>query len=53
MISLGIVGGYMARIYSEVKARPRYFVDESAGIPASRESAVRVGAVQGARVPRR
>jgi glycosyltransferase involved in cell wall biosynthesis len=53
MISLGIVGGYMARIYSEVKARPRYFVDELAGMPVSRESSVRLSAAQGARVPRR
>jgi len=49
MVSLGIIGGYMARIYSEVKARPRYFVDESIGVPASRELAVRLSAAHGGR----
>ena len=29
MISLGIIGEYLARIYREVKARPRYLVTES------------------------
>ena len=29
MISLGIIGEYQARIYREVKARPRYLVTES------------------------
>ena len=29
MISLGIVGEYLARIYEEVKHRPRYFVSDS------------------------
>jgi polyisoprenyl-phosphate glycosyltransferase len=31
MISLGIIGEYLARIYEEVKARPRYLVKESVG----------------------
>jgi dolichol-phosphate mannosyltransferase len=26
MISLGIIGYYIARIYNEVKARPRYII---------------------------
>jgi hypothetical protein len=29
MISLGIIGEYLARIYEEVKHRPRYVVTES------------------------
>jgi glycosyltransferase involved in cell wall biosynthesis len=29
MISLGIIGEYLARIYEEVKGRPRYVVTES------------------------
>ena len=31
MISLGIIGEYLARIYEEVKGRPRYLVEESIG----------------------
>jgi dolichol-phosphate mannosyltransferase len=29
MVSLGIIGTYIARIYEEVKARPRYVVQET------------------------
>ena len=28
MLCLGVVGGYIGKIYSEVKARPRYRVEE-------------------------
>jgi polyisoprenyl-phosphate glycosyltransferase len=31
MISLGIIGTYLARIYEEVKGRPRYVVQETRG----------------------
>lgn len=31
MISLGIIGIYLARIYDEIKARPRYLISESIG----------------------
>lgn len=31
LISLGVIGLYIARIYEEVKARPRYLVAESTG----------------------
>lgn len=36
MISLGIIGTYLARIYDEVKSRPRYIVSEEIG-PVTRE----------------
>ena len=29
MISLGIMGHYLARIYEEVKGRPRYIVSKT------------------------
>jgi hypothetical protein len=32
MISLGIIGEYIAKIYEEVKARPHYLVKASVGI---------------------
>ncbi|QWF70183.1 glycosyltransferase family 2 protein [Methylomonas paludis] len=32
MISLGIIGEYIAKIYEEVKARPHYLIKASAGI---------------------
>ncbi len=38
MVSLGIIGTYIARIYDEVKARPRYIVQERAGVLAPAES---------------
>lgn len=31
MVSLGIIGHYMARIYEEVKGRPRYIISECTG----------------------
>ncbi len=33
MICLGIIGYYIAKIYEEIKARPRYIVSESCGRP--------------------
>jgi glycosyltransferase involved in cell wall biosynthesis len=42
MISLGIIGEYLARIYEEVKGRPRYIISES--IELGKDDAVnRVG----------
>ena len=38
MISLGLIGLYLARIYDEVKQRPRYLLSES----IAARSAVRV-----------
>src|SRR5687767_10366921 len=36
MISLGLIGLYLARIYDEVKARPRFVVADAVGFPADR-----------------
>jgi len=32
MISLGIIGEYIAKIYDEIKARPSYLVENTVGI---------------------
>ena len=37
LISLGIIGEYLARIYREVKARPRYLVTESTEVSEARD----------------
>lgn len=31
MISLGIIGHYISRIYDEIKARPRYLISRRCG----------------------
>jgi len=28
LLSLGVIGEYLAKIYMEVKKRPRYFIDK-------------------------
>jgi dolichol-phosphate mannosyltransferase len=33
LLSLGIIGEYLGRVYEEVKARPKYVVKEKAGFP--------------------
>jgi glycosyltransferase involved in cell wall biosynthesis len=38
LISLGIIGEYLARIYEEVKARPLYLVADRVGIAATADS---------------
>ena len=44
MISLGIIGEYIAKIYDEIKARPAYLVEATAGLgePHSGRSATPV-----------
>ena len=37
MISLGIIGEYIGKIYMETKGRPRYYVDESVNLPEDKE----------------
>lgn len=37
LITVGIIGEYVGRIYEEVKQRPLYFVDETAGIEHMRD----------------
>lgn len=32
MLSLGVIGEYIGKIYMESKNRPKYFVDEKAGV---------------------
>jgi polyisoprenyl-phosphate glycosyltransferase len=34
MVSLGIIGEYVAKRYSEIKGRPGYLVDSTCGLPA-------------------
>ena len=36
MISLGIIGYYLAKIYEEIKDRPRYIIAEDCGERADR-----------------
>ena len=35
LITIGIIGEYLGRIYEEVKNRPLYIVDETVGIQES------------------
>lgn|SRR5262245_18556674 len=34
LLCLGVIGTYLGRIYSEVKSRPRYFIDRTIGLPS-------------------
>ena len=37
LISVGILGEYIGRIYEEVRSRPKFIVDRSEGLPAASE----------------
>lgn len=39
MISLGIIGEYVAKIYDEIKRRPSYLIESAVGLPEEAESA--------------
>ena len=39
MISLGIIGYYIAKIYEEIKGRPRYIIADTCGGRAHEQSA--------------
>jgi polyisoprenyl-phosphate glycosyltransferase len=32
ILSLGVIGAYLGKVYSEVKGRPRYFIDRTVGL---------------------
>lgn len=50
LISLGVIGEYLGRVYEEVKARPLYLLAETVGI-APVQSAARAGAEVAQREP--
>ena len=41
LISLGVIGEYLARVYEEVKARPLYIVAEEIGVPGEATTSAR------------
>jgi glycosyltransferase involved in cell wall biosynthesis len=45
MISLGIIGYYLARIYEEIKGRPRYLISEEIGTDRKAEEKAKSGKV--------
>ena len=47
LISLGILGEYVGRIYNEIKSRPLYVVQEHIGFPQGRPSMSRSPVVEG------
>ncbi len=49
LVTIGIVGEYIARIYEEVKARPLYLVGRRAGFPADGGGGPAAGAPTGRR----
>jgi len=39
LLSLGLMGEYVSRIYDEVKRRPKYIVDRKVNFPEARQDA--------------
>ena len=39
ILCLGVVGAYLGKVYREIKARPRYFIDRSVGLSPAAETA--------------
>ena len=37
LTALGIIGEYVGKIYKEVKRRPRYFIEEAAGMSVAQD----------------
>ena len=37
LLSIGVLGEYIARIFNEVKQRPKYLIDEQYGFEAQEE----------------
>jgi len=46
MISLGIIGEYLAKIYDEIKARPTYLVESAVGFDSDNNLRQAVGAAK-------
>src|SRR5204862_4788662 len=42
LISVGILGAYIARIYEEVKRRPKFIVDRAVGFEAAQSAPVKL-----------
>jgi len=38
MIGIGVIGEYIGRIYTDVRARPRYFIEEILGREDEKEA---------------
>ena len=36
LVGMGLLGAYVGRIYEEAKRRPKFIIDESLGVEASR-----------------
>ena len=49
LISLGVIGEYLGRMYEEVKGRPLFLVAERLGLEEAEEEVVRGAAAAGQR----